>query len=84
MANDFVAGVVRKQPTRFFGLCVLPWQDMRASLAELDLCVQKLGMKGLLLYTNLVGRFPDEPEFRPVLARASSWTFPCCCIRPSR
>jgi len=28
MANDFVAGVVRKHPTRFFGLCVLPLQNM--------------------------------------------------------
>lgn len=68
--NDFVAGIVRRHPTRFFGLCVLPLQDMRASLAELDRCVQKLGMKGILLYTNLAGKFPDEPEFRPLFARA--------------
>jgi aminocarboxymuconate-semialdehyde decarboxylase len=32
--------------------------------------VQRLGMKGILLYTNLAGRFPDEPEFRPLFARA--------------
>jgi predicted TIM-barrel fold metal-dependent hydrolase len=76
MANDFVAGVVGKHPTRFFGLCVLPWQDVKASLAELDRCVRKLGMKGLLLYTNLAGRFPDEPEFRPVLARAVELDIP--------
>jgi predicted TIM-barrel fold metal-dependent hydrolase len=76
MANDFVADVVRSHPARFFGLCVLPWQDVRASLAELDRCVQKLGMKGLLLYTNLAGRFPDEPEFRPVLSRAVELDIP--------
>ena len=70
MLNDFVAGIVREHPTRFFGLCVLPLQDMRASIAELDRAVQKLGMKGVLLYTNLAGRFPDEPEFRPLFARA--------------
>lgn len=70
MLNDFVAGVVRKHPTRFFGLCVLPLQDMRASLTELDRCVRQLGMKGILLYTNLAGKFPDEPEFRPLFARA--------------
>lgn len=70
MANDFVAGVVRKHPTRFFGLCVLALQDMKASLAELDRCVKQLGMKGVLLYTNLAGRFPDEPELRPLFARA--------------
>jgi predicted TIM-barrel fold metal-dependent hydrolase len=27
-------------------------------------------MRGILLYTNLAGRFPDEPEFRPLFARA--------------
>lgn len=68
--NNFVADIVRNHPTRFFGLCVLPLQDMAASLVELDRCVNQLGMKGVLLYTNLAGRFPDEPEFRPLFARA--------------
>lgn len=68
--NNFVADIVRSHPTRFFGLCVLPLQDMAASLVELDRCVNQLGMKGVLLYTNLAGRFPDEPEFRPLFARA--------------
>lgn len=68
-ANDFVADVVKQHPTRFFGLCVLPLQDMTAALTELDRCIE-LGTKGILLYTNLAGRFPDEPEFRPLFARA--------------
>ena len=76
MLNDFVAGVVRRHPTRFFGLCVLPLQDMRASLTELDRCVRQLGMKGILLYTNLAGKFPDEPEFRPLFARAVELDIP--------
>src|SRR5688500_12744386 len=76
MLNDFVAGVVRMHPTRFFGLCVLPLQDMRASLAELDRCVKQLNMKGVLLYTNLAGKFPDEPEFRPLFARAVELDIP--------
>jgi predicted TIM-barrel fold metal-dependent hydrolase len=74
--NDFVAGIVRKHPTRFFGLCVLPLQDMRASLTELDRCVRQLGMKGILLYTNLAGKFSDEPEFRPLFARAVELDIP--------
>jgi len=76
MANDFVAGLAKKHPTRFFGLCVLPLQDMKASLIELDRCVQKLGMKGILLYTNLAGKFPDEPEYRPLFARAEELDVP--------
>ncbi len=70
MVNDYIAGLVSRYPQRFFGLCVLPLQDMKASLAELDRAVRRLGMKGILLYTNLAGRFPDEPQFRPLFARA--------------
>jgi predicted TIM-barrel fold metal-dependent hydrolase len=74
--NDFVAGVVRQHPTRFLGMCVLPLQDMEAALEELDRCVNRLGMKGVLLYTNLAGRFPDEPPFRALFARAEELDVP--------
>jgi len=69
MLNDFVAGIVRSHPNRFFGLCVLPLENMPEALAELDRAVNRLGMKGVLLYTNLVGKFPDEPEFRALFER---------------
>lgn len=70
IANDYIASLARKHPRRFFGLCVLPTQNIRAALAEFDRCVRDLGMKGWLVYTNLAGRFPDEPAFRPLFARA--------------
>lgn len=76
LLNDYIAGLAWKHPTRFFGLCVLPTQDIRASLAELDRCVRQLGMKGWLLYTNLAGEFPDEKKFRPLFARAVELDIP--------
>ena len=76
LMNDFVADVVRQHPKRFIGLCVLPLQDIEASQVELDRCVRKLGMKGLLLYTNLAGHFPDEPAYRPIFARAEALDLP--------
>lgn len=33
-------------------------------------------MKGVLLYTNLAGRFPDEPQFLPLFRRASEMGLP--------
>lgn len=74
--NDYIAGVVARHPTRFFGLCVLPLQDVAASQIELDRCATQLGMKGLLLYTNIAGRFPDEAEFRPIFAQAAKLGIP--------
>jgi predicted TIM-barrel fold metal-dependent hydrolase len=76
LLNDFVAGIVQQYPRRFFGLCVLPLQDMPAALQELDRCVHELGMKGVLLYTNLAGRFPDEEPFRPLFAQAERLGLP--------
>lgn len=74
--NDYIAGIVRAHPRRFFGLCVLPLQDMPAALRELDRCAGDLGMKGILLYTNLAGRFPDEEAFLPLYARAEALGLP--------
>lgn len=76
MCNDFIAAAVRSRPDRLLGLCVLPLPDRAASMAELDRCVHELGMRGVLLYTNLAGRFPDEPEFRFLFARATELDLP--------
>lgn len=76
LANDYIAGICHRHPQRFIGLCVLPLLDMPASLQELDRAVNDLEMKGILLYTNLAGRFPDEPEFRPLFARAQELKLP--------
>ena len=76
LVNDWIAGIAKQHPTRFFGLCVLPLQEMEPCLAELDRCVNKLGMKGILLYSNNAGKFPDEPEFRPLFRRAEELDIP--------
>jgi predicted TIM-barrel fold metal-dependent hydrolase len=70
LLNDFIADAVRSRPGRFFGLAALPFDSPDSMLRELDRCVSKLGMKGILLYSNLAGRFPDEEPFRPLFAEA--------------
>ena len=76
LMNNFIGNIVKQHPHRFLGLCVLPLQDVTASLIELDRAVGDLGMKGILLYTNLAGRFPDEPDFWPIFARAEELDIP--------
>jgi len=70
LLNDFVADAVRRHPSRFFGLAVLPFNSPDSMLKEFERSVTKLGMKGILLYSNLAGRFPDEEPFRPLFAEA--------------
>lgn len=75
LVHDYLADVVKQYPTRFVGLATLPLQDMPEALKELDRCVE-LGMKGILLYSNIAGKFPDEPEFRPLFRRAEELDLP--------
>jgi predicted TIM-barrel fold metal-dependent hydrolase len=42
---------------------------MPAAIKELDRCVETLGLRGVLLYSNLDGRFADEPAFEPFWER---------------
>jgi predicted TIM-barrel fold metal-dependent hydrolase len=76
MANDFLGEAARSHPGRFIPLALLPLQDMEASLKELDRAVNQLGARGILLYSNLNGQFPDEPQFRPLFARAEAMDLP--------
>jgi len=76
MLNDFVADVVTRYPKRFFGMATLPFNSAAAIEREFDRATGKLGMKGILLYSNLDGRFPDEPQFRPLFVEAEKRGLP--------
>jgi predicted TIM-barrel fold metal-dependent hydrolase len=76
MANDFIASVVREYPGRFVGLALLPMQDMQATQLELERCVEKLGIKGIILYSNINGQFPDAPDCRPIFKWAEELDLP--------
>ncbi|WP_246186682.1 amidohydrolase family protein [Microlunatus speluncae] len=76
LLNDGVSDIVRTYRGRFAGLCVLPLQDQAAAERELDRCVKTLRMKGILLYSNLAGEWPDEPRFRWLFARAEELGVP--------
>ncbi len=70
LLNDFIAENVRAHPKRFFGMATLPFNSPAAMEKELDRCLSRLGMKGILLYSNLDGHFPDEPQFRSMFGEA--------------
>ena len=76
LAHDFLGDVIKAHPRRFFGLATLPLQDTEASRKELDRCVEKLGFRGILLYSNLARQFPDEPNFRWLFKRAAEMNIP--------
>lgn len=76
IANDFVASVVREYPGRFFGLAFLPLQDMKAAQIELERCVDRLNVRGIFLYSNINGEFPDQLPYRSVFQWANELDMP--------
>lgn len=50
--NDCMAAAVRAHPGRFSGLIQLPVQDMQAAVAELERCVNELGLAGVYIGTR--------------------------------
>ncbi len=76
MLNDYVAAQTRAHPDRFLGLCVLPLHHEPESRQELERAVHELDMRGVLLYANLDGRHPDEPDFEWLFQRADQLRLP--------
>jgi predicted TIM-barrel fold metal-dependent hydrolase len=83
LLNDFIAETVRNHPTRFFGLASLPFDTPDSMLKEFDRATGKLGLKGILLFSNLNGHFPDEEPYRPLFAEAERRGVPVL-LHPAR
>jgi predicted TIM-barrel fold metal-dependent hydrolase len=69
--NDELAALVAQYPDRFLGFAAaLPLSDVELALGEFDRASTKLGALGAQIYTNVLGKPLDLPEFEPLFARA--------------
>ncbi len=59
--NDHIAGIVKKYPKRFAGLCTVPLQSSKLAVKELERC-KKIGFAGVEIGTNINHRNLSEPE----------------------
>ncbi len=66
--NEFSADLCRRYPQRFGFFASLPLPDVDAALAEVDHAFDHLGAAGVILLTNVDGRYVGDPEWFPVLA----------------
>jgi len=73
--NDFLARIVEQDPSHFCGLATLPMQDVEAALVEFDRAAG-LGLKGLMMFSNVNGKRADAKEFWPVFERAEKFHAP--------
>ena len=63
--NDSFADAHAKHPNRFLAFARLPMIDMEDCVRELERCYLDLKMHGVMMPTNVGGRYIDEPAFKP-------------------
>lgn len=68
LANDRLAEVIAKHPTRFAGLAAVAPQDPDAAAREIDRAMATLGFNGVLINSYTHGEYLDHPKFAPILA----------------
>jgi predicted TIM-barrel fold metal-dependent hydrolase len=75
-ANDRMYEAMRAHPTRFAAFAALPTADPKASVAELERCVGKLGFKGTMINGHTRGEFLDDKKYWPILEAAAGLDVP--------
>jgi predicted TIM-barrel fold metal-dependent hydrolase len=76
LANDFVAGIVKRHPKRFaFFASVDPWKSNAVS--ELERGVKELGAIGAKFHPSLQDFFPSDERHFPLWEKASELGIPC-------
>ena len=75
-ANDFLATVIQRHPTRFSGFAHLALQDPNEAANELERSVKQLGLCGALINGHTNGEYLDEEKFWPVWERAEDLGVP--------
>lgn len=66
--NEYTAEVVKDRPDRFGHFAVLPLPDVDAALAEAAYALDELNADGLMVLSNMQGRYLGDPAFEPLWA----------------
>lgn len=74
-ANEETAGVVGKHPDRFSGLATVPLQAPGRAVRVLQRAAA-LGLKGVMVYSNVAGARLDEPSRREFFEAAAALDLP--------
>ena len=74
--NDAAAAHVKESGGRMETLAVVPPYGDTASLAELDRCVNELGMRGVQMSAHYGNHYLDNPMFRPMFQHINDLGIP--------
>jgi predicted TIM-barrel fold metal-dependent hydrolase len=68
MINEGHAELIAKYPDRFGAFASVPADGPDQALAEIAYALDELGLDGVVLTTNVLGRYFGDPSLEPVLA----------------
>ena len=74
--NEGIAEFAAKAPDRFIGIGAVPLQDVNRSVRELKHAVNRLGLRGVTVPSNIRTRDLGEPRFRKFWAKAEELDVP--------
>ena len=74
--NDYLASVCQRYPKRFYAYATLSYQNMDEAVRELDRAYKDLGVKGIIMFSNINGKPIASPEFYPIYAKAEEYELP--------
>lgn len=74
--NDSLAATVHQYPDKFVGLAIAPMAEPETAPAEMERAVKELGLLGVEIGSNVLGKNLDEPEFGPFYAKVQELDIP--------
>lgn len=84
MVNDGLSELCAKYPDRFPAfVATISLLDVASAVAEAERAITQLDAKGIQIYTNIVGRALDDPEFDPIFAVMAKHDLPIW-LHPAR
>jgi len=63
--NEAYAGLIKESPGRFGAFAAVPMDTPDHALAEIEYALDTLGLDGVLLTSNVQGRYFGEPSMSP-------------------
>jgi aminocarboxymuconate-semialdehyde decarboxylase len=76
MVNEFTSQEVLKRPAQWIGLATLPLQESELAVRELSHAVKNLGLRGVVIGSNVNGRSFDDEAFLPFFAKVEELGVP--------
>lgn len=76
LSNDGIVNICRRYPNHFVGIASVPLKNTEMAIQEIKRAVNELGMRGVLIGSNVDGTFIDDEKFWPFFSEVEKMRTP--------